>query len=64
MKKKEKYLKKVFKILKEGTYCVSIEGKLSSGEVELGNVTITVFVDGNIILKNGCVEISGEYKVE
>ncbi|CCL12221.1 TPA: hypothetical protein UM045_003423 [Clostridioides difficile] len=38
-------------MLKEGTYCVSIEGKLSSEEVELGNVTITMFVDGNIILK-------------
>ncbi|ENY8911971.1 TPA: hypothetical protein ACOIAT_000025 [Clostridioides difficile] len=32
---KREILKKVFKILKEGTYCVSIEGKLSSGEVEL-----------------------------
>ncbi|HAT4871058.1 hypothetical protein KLN27_15175 [Clostridioides difficile] len=61
---KREILKKVFKILKEGTYCVSIEGKLSSGEVELENVTITVFVDGNIILKNEGIEISGEYKVE
>lgn len=61
---KREMLKKVFKVLKEGAYYVSIEGKLSNGEVELGNVTVTMFVDGNIILKNGCVEIFGEYKVE
>ncbi|VIF90900.1 Uncharacterised protein [Clostridioides difficile] len=61
---KREMFKKVFKVLKEGTYYVSIEGNLSSGEVELENVTVTIFVDGNIILKNGCIEISGEYKIE
>ncbi|ENY8552228.1 TPA: hypothetical protein ACKOKZ_002754 [Clostridioides difficile] len=40
---KREMLKKVFKILKEGTYYVSIEGKLSNGEVELGNVTKQCF---------------------
>ncbi|HGM1138935.1 TPA: hypothetical protein ACKOMO_001818 [Clostridioides difficile] len=57
-------LKKSFKMIEEGIYYVSIEGILSSGEVELGNITATMFGDGKIILRNEDIEMSGKYKVK
>lgn len=58
-------LGKALKIIKGGGDSAFIEGGiLNIGEVELKNLTLTIFKDGKIILRNEDIEISGEYKVK
>ncbi|EGT5447341.1 TPA: hypothetical protein KPG21_000463 [Clostridioides difficile] len=57
-------LEKVLEVVKEGQYDVSIECmSLNIGEIELKNVTLTMFENRKIILRNEDIEISGYYEV-
>ncbi|MCC0783552.1 hypothetical protein IR152_10750 [Clostridioides sp. ES-S-0108-01] len=57
-------VEKALKVIEEGEYYASIEAAiLNIGEVELKNVTLTIFESGKIILRNEDIEISGYYEV-
>ncbi|HBF4616128.1 TPA: hypothetical protein ACVT6Z_001488 [Clostridioides difficile] len=57
-------LEKTLEVIKEGQYDVSIECmSLNIGEIELKNVTLTMFENRKIILRNEDIEISGYYEV-
>ncbi len=58
-------MEKVLKVIEEGGYYASIEGGiLNIGEVELKNITLTIFESRKIILRNEDIEISGYYEVK
>ncbi|HBF7547409.1 TPA: hypothetical protein KOY69_002010 [Clostridioides difficile] len=57
-------LGKALKIIEGGGDSAFIEGGiLNIGEVELKNLTLTIFESGKIILRNENIEISGYYEV-